>query len=204
MGMALKIGPDIESFVSDADHFPVDLSEPASYGIDAALPALHHIGEYVSEALRRPIPDQLFIIERRHVAAHLLRKILFSEIAQTCMPALFPEFLRHEFVHLVLQKTSHQFISGILFFALLVFLSGKEHTALDIEKCRGHDKELAGDVHVAVFHLPYIFQILIGDRDNRYVINVYFVFLDQVHQKVHRALEHLQFKRYRHYLAVSS
>ena len=204
MRMALEICPDIQCFVRDTDLFPVDLPKSASYGIDAALPALHHVSKYISEALRCPVSDQLFIIERRHVTAHLLRKILLSEITQTCLPALFLKFLRHELVHLVLQKTLDKFVSRILFIAFLIFFSGQEHTALDVKKCRGHDEELAGDVHVTVFHLSYIFQILIGYRDNRYVIDVYFVFLDQVHQKVHGSFEHLQFKRYRHYLAVSS
>ena len=204
VGMAFKISPDIERFVRDADHFPVDLSESASNGIYTALPALHHFSKYVFQALRRPVSDQLFIIERRHVAAHLLRKILLSEITETCLPALFPQLLRHELVHLVLKKALHQFISGVLFFTLFIFLSGQKHPALNIKKCCSHDKEFTGDIHVAVFHLSDIFQILVSDRDDRYVINIYFVFFDQVHQKVHGALEHLQLKRYRHYLAVSS
>ena len=108
------------------------------------------------------------------------------------MTALFSEFLRHVLVHLVFQKPSDELISGILFFSLLVFLSGKEHTALDVQQRRSHDQKLTGHIHVVAVHLSDIFQILIRDRHDRNVINIYFILLDQVHEKVHRPLKDLK------------
>ena len=51
--------------------------------------------------------------------------------------------------------------------------------------------------------LPDILEILICDRHNRNIINIYLVFFYQVHQEIHRSLEHLKLQRNCHFSPVS-
>ena len=108
------------------------------------------------------------------------------------MAVLLPKFLRHVLEHLIFKKPSDQFISGIPFFTVFILVSRKKHAALDIEERSCHDQKLTGDVHVVVFHLPYIFQILIRDRYDRNIIDVDFILFNEVHQKIHGTFEHLK------------
>ena len=192
MRMGCQISPDIEFFVCDTDLFPLYFAKAASNGIHPVLLALKHFREYILKVLKGPVPDQFLIVDGRHIASDFFGKVLGAEIAHSRVPSLFPEFLRHVFIHLVLEKPLDEFVPRIFLFTVLILLLGKKHPALDIQECRSHDQKLAGHVHVIVFHLPHVFQILICDRHDRNIVYIDFVLFDQMHKEVHRPLKHLK------------
>ena len=69
---------------------------------------------------------------------------------------------------------------------------------LDIYECRSHYKEFTCNFHVIPLHgIPlhgvYIIHVLLGDRNDRDIIDIYFVFVYKVHEKIERTFKDLQF-----------
>ena len=85
--------------------------------------------------------------------------------------------------------------SMLLFFALFRLIAGQEHFALDIDQRCCHNKELTHHIHIFRLHLPDISHVLIRNQYNRNIINIYFVFFDQMQEQIQRALKYLQFYR---------
>ena len=192
VGMSLQIGADVESLVVNADLFALDFPKAAADRIPAAFLSAKHFTEDLLQALQICTFEELIIVDGRLVAQHFFRKLLLPKIAHACLFAADGELFGEIFVHLILQKTAHQFFTGIalLLTCLLVLFAGQQHTALDVEKSCRHDKELAGDVQILAVHLADVFQILVCDLDNRNIINVYFIFFNQVHEEIQRTFEH--------------
>ena len=191
VGMIGQVSSDIEFLVGNADLFPLDFAKAAADGVHSVFLSLKDVRKYIPKALQRPVSDQFLVVDRRHIAFDFLGEVLRAKIAEAGVPSLLLEFLRHTLVELVLKKPLHQFIPGVLFLSVFVLLPGKEHPALDVEERRGHDQELTGHVHVVMFHPADIFQVLVRDRHDRNVIDIYLILFDQMHKKVHRTFKHL-------------
>ena len=91
-----------------------------------------------------------------------------------------PQFIGHILVHLVFQKLFHQLCSRIFFLALFIDLTGKQHPTLDVQKCCRHQQKFAHDVHVFRLHLTDIIQILFRDFHDRNIVNIDFIFFNQM------------------------
>ena len=61
---------------------------------------------------------------------------------------------------------------------LLVFLLGKQHPGLNIQKLRRHHKKFADQIQILFFHMAHIIHILIRDLGDRDIVNIYFIFFD--------------------------
>ena len=90
------------------------------------------------------------------------------------------QFIRHVFVHLVLQKLLYQFLTRIFYLALFIDFLWKKHLAFDVQKCRRHDQKFTHDIQVCSVHRLDIFHILVGDLYDRNIVDVYFIFIDQM------------------------
>ena len=64
---------------------------------------------------------------------------------------------------------------GIHLALRLLVLNGQKHSCLDIHKMRGHGHKLAGHLQIHLLPLFQIFQILIQDQCNGYILNFYFI-----------------------------
>ena len=198
--MCLKIGTDVERLIVYIDFFALDLTETAADRIAAALFSSKNFPENFFQTFKIGVPQKLFVVDGRLVAANFFWQILCAVIADACLfPAGF-ELSREIFVHLVFQETADQLLAGVFLFlaVFLVFFTRQEHAALDVQKRCGHDQKFAGDIHVFMVHLPDIFEVLIGDLNDRNVVDVYFVFFDQVHEQVQRTFKHRKLYGYGH------
>ena len=97
-----------------------------------------------------------------------------------------------------MQKLLYQFLTRIFFFAFLVYFFRQEHPAFDIQKSSRHYEKFAHDIQIFSLHIPDVFHILICDLYDRYIVNVYFVFIDQMKQKVQGTFKYFQFNRNPH------
>ena len=191
LGVCLQVGADIKGLGVDIDFFAFDPAEPASDRVAAALFSAKDFAEYFFQPLEVCAAQEILVVNGRLVAAHLPGEILRTKITHAGLLPADSEFLGHIFEHLVFQKAADQFFAGIRFFlaGLLVFFAGQEHTALDIQKRRRHDEKFAGDIHVLVVHLTDICQVLVGDLNDGNIVDVYFVFFNQVHEEIQRPLK---------------
>ena len=187
----------VELLIGDTDLFSLDLAEGTAYGIHPVFLAPKDIFKNSLKALQRLFPDQLLIIDGRHIPRDFLGQILRLVVAEPCIRAPVPEFLGQKLVLFVLKESLHQLISGIALL-FLIALGGQQHPALDVQKRRRHHEEFAGDIHILIFHLLHIFQILVRDRHDGNIIDIDLVLFDQVHEQIHRTLKHLELKRDRH------
>ena len=191
-GVCLQISADIESLGIDVDFFAPDFSEPAPDRITSALFSAEDFSEDFFQLFQVSALEEILIVYRRLVGAHFFGKVLRTKITHACLLPADSELFGHIFIHLVFQKAPDQLFAGIafLFTGLFVFFPGKEHAALDIQKGRRHDEKFTCDVHVLVIHLMDIFEVLVSDLNDRNIVDVYFVFFNQVHEQVQRAFEH--------------
>ena len=192
MRVGLQVGTDVEGLGVHADFFASDLAEAAADGIAAAFFSAEDFAEDLLQGLEVGVPEQVVVIDGRLVIADLFGEVLGAEKAPAGFLAADGEFLGEIFVQLIFQKAPHQLLAGIslLLAGLLVLFAGQEHAALDVQEGCRHDEKFAGDVHVLVVHLVDIFEVLVGDLDDRNIVDVDLVFFDQVHEEVQRAFEH--------------
>ena len=198
--MYFQVSTDIERFGFDIDLFGPDLSETAPDRIPPAFFPAQDLSEYLLQAVQIGSFQKLAVVNGRLIGAYLPRQVPRAEVAHT---GLFPadrKLFGEIFIHLVFQQPLDQLFAGIGFFlaGLTVYFPGKKHAALDIQKGRGHDQELAGHVHVLAVHLVDILEVLVGDLCDRNIVDVYFVFFNQVKEKVQRAFKHRKLHRYGH------
>ena len=73
-----------------------------------------------------------------------------------------------------------------------------DHDHGDECTCGCHDHELAHDTKVFPLHGMDVFHILICDLNNRNIINIYFIFLNKMHQQIQRTFKHLKLNTYSH------
>ena len=191
-GVCLQISADIESLGIDVDFFAPDFSESAPDWIASALFPAEDFSEDFFQLFQVSALEEILIVNRRLVGSHFFGKVLRTKITHACLLPADSELFGHIFIHLVFQKAPDQLFAGIafLFTGLFVFFPGKEHAALDIQKGRRHDEKFTCDVHVLVIHLMDIFEVLVGDLNDRNIVDVYFVFFNQVPEQVQRAFEH--------------
>ena len=147
---------------------------------------------------QRDLRKKLGSVNRRPVFQHFFWDRRFLIHRPACLIHAVAKLVRHVFVHLVFQKLLHQFRSRIFLLSFLIHCFRKKHAAFDIQKGRCHDHKFTHNVKIFPFHLMNIRQILIGDLHNRNIVNIYFVFIDQVQQKVQRSFKHRKLYWYRH------
>ena len=193
--MALQPRLDVQLLLCGAHFLPADLAEAAAHRVLPVLLALEGFGEELLQAVQRRASEQLLVIDGRRVALDLRRQRLLPVETVPRRDAPVAQLAGHIFVHLVFQKAADEFLSGILLLFLLLRILRQEHPALDIQQRRRHDQEFAGHVHVLGVHVAHIGEILVRDRDDRDIVDVDLVLIDQVQQKVQRALEDLQLYR---------
>ena len=148
------------------------------------------------------IADEFFVIYGLSVSFHFLRKSLLSVHVPGSIHLAVSEFKGHVFVHLVFQQLLNQFCSGILFLAVLVHFLGQQHLALDVDQRRRHHQEFTHDIHVFPLHLPDVIQILRRNLYDRDIIDVYFIFFDQMKQQIQWTFKRFQFYRYCHLIKL--
>ena len=199
-GMCLQISPYVQSLVIQADFLPPDLSEPAPDRVPAAFFPAQDFPEDFLQALQVRVPQQFIIIDGRTVIQHFPGKLLSTEIAHASLFPVHSQLFGQILVHLVFEETADQLFTGISLFlaGLIILLTGKEHTAFNIQKSRGHDKKFAGHIQILMVHLTDIFEILVCYSGDGNIVNIYFVFFNQVQEKVQRTLEHRELNRNRH------
>ena len=141
---------------------------------------LHNGFEYFMEPVQGHVPDQLPVIHRLPVRGNFFRKILPPVQVPGRIHLPVPQFQRHELVHLIFQQLLHQFLSGVFLLPLLVYFLGQQHSAFDVDKRGRHDQKLAHHIHVTLFHLPDVIQILLCDLHNGNIIDIYLVLINQM------------------------
>ena len=98
---------------------------------------------------------------------------------------------------LVLHQLADQFPAGILAFLLFLRLHllfhRQEFLALDVHERAGHHEEFAGDLDIKLAHEIDVLDEFPRDLGEVYLIDVHLLLLHQVKQKIHGALEHLEF-----------
>ena len=125
----------------------------------------------------------------------LRRKCLFFIKVLCCINMPVLQLEGHIFIHFIFQKLLYQLRTRILFLALFRLIAGQEHFTLDIDQRCCHNKELTHHIHIFRLHLPDISHVLIRNQYNRNIINIYFVFFDQMQEQIQRTLKYLQFYR---------
>ena len=71
-----------------------------------------------------------------------------------------------------------------IFFSLFIYLFWKKHSAFNIKKCGCHNKEFTHNSKIFFLHGMNILHILIRDLYDRYVIDIYFIFIDQMKEQI--------------------
>ncbi len=101
---------------------------------------------------------------------------------------LLVEELRSALEFFVFDEAMHEFRARI-FLALGAGerIGWQEHLRLDVNQRRGHVNEIGGDVHVELFELVKIIEILARDLRDGNVVNVDFLLLDEIEQEIERA-----------------
>src|ERR1051325_1916372 len=85
-------------------------------------------------------------------------------------------------------------IVAILFaFDFRALLNRKQFTAFDIHQRRGHDEEFAGDFEVKQAHRLDVFDKLFGETSQIDLINVDFLFLNEIEEQIQGSFEDFKF-----------
>src|SRR5581483_4060346 len=105
------------------------------------------------------------------------------------------QHIRRRLEFLILEQLPDQFrarVFGQILFAFALRLGRQQHLRLDVDQRRGEDEEIPGHGDVEFLHQLEVFQILLRDLGDGDVVDVNFVFPDQVKQQVERPLKRLQ------------
>ena len=96
---------------------------------------------------------------------------------------------------LILQELPDQFGTGVFSFLPFLFTLDRrqEQPRLDVDERRSQDQILPGKVQIERPHDIEIFQILLGDQGNGYIVDVNLIFPDEIEQKIQRTLEDIEF-----------
>ena len=197
MRVCLQVGAYIDCLVVNADFFAPDFAEAAADRIPAALFSAQDLAEDFFQAAQVRTFQQFFVVDGRLITADFPGEILRAKITHTGLFTAHGKFFGKIFVHLVFQKALHQLLTGVALLpaGLFVLFARQQHAALDVQERRRHDEEFTGNIHVLAVHLPDVFQVLVCDLRDRNVVDVDFVFFDQVYEKIQRALKHREFYR---------
>ena len=102
-------------------------------------------------------------------------------------------FCRYALDLLIFQQTFHQFRAGVWPFFLSFFLRFRQQQlAFDFQKSCRHHQKFAHTIHVAVFRRIQIGKILICQRSDGDIVNINFIFLDQMIQQIHGPFKGIQ------------
>ena len=71
-------------------------------------------------------------------------------------------------------------------------MPGQERLRFNIQKIRGHGHKFARHVEINLFHSLYALHILVEHKGDRYIVNIDFVFGNELEQQVKRTLKHFQ------------
>ncbi len=97
--------------------------------------------------------------------------------------------LRGALEFFVLDQAMHEVRARVfLFLGAGQRIGRQQHFRFDVDQRRGHVNEVGRDVHVQLFELVQIFQILARDFGDRDVVDVDFLLLDQIEQQIERAV----------------
>ncbi len=89
----------------------------------------------------------------------------------------------------VFQKGSGDFLAGIFFIGIV--MNRKQHPGFDLDKGCGHDQKIAGNIDIHGFHPFDIIQITVGNQRNRDVVDIDFIFSNQIDEKIHRTFKNI-------------
>ena len=172
-----------------------DRSERAADRINLVLLPLHDRLKDLLKLCERHTVQEFIEIHRLLVFLHLRRdRRIFVE--HTVRPGLqILQLLRHQPEFLIFQEAHHKFRSRIFLLAFLIYFFRQQHPRLDIEKCRCHHQELADHIQVFLIHLPNVLHVLVRDLGDRDIIDIHFVFFDQMKKKIQRTFKLFQFVR---------
>jgi hypothetical protein len=70
-------------------------------------------------------------------------------------------------------------------------MAGQQHPRFDMRQSRRHEEKVPDIVDVEQLHPLDVRQILFSDQGDRDVVNIDFVFFNQMDKKVHGAFEHI-------------
>ncbi len=97
---------------------------------------------------------------------------------------------------LMLEQAAHERLARILLGILLRgIVARQQHPRLDVDERRRHHEKFTGDIETQFGHQIQVFEVLLRDEDDRDVVDVHLVLLDEVQQQIERALEVLQADR---------
>ena len=163
-----------------------DGSEGAADRVDLILLPLHHRLEDLLKLRERHSVQELVEIHRLCIFLDLRRdrRILVEHPVRPGLHVL--KFLRHQPVFLIFQETHHKFRSRIFLLALLIHFFRQQHPRLDVEKRRRHHKEFADHIQIFLIHLPNVLHILVRDLGDRDIVDIHFVFFNQMEKKIQR------------------
>ena len=103
------------------------------------------------------------------------------------------EKLRSALEFFVLDETMHEVGARVVLILGAGQRIGREqHFRFDIDERRGHVNKIGRDVHIKLFELVDVFEILRRDLRDRNVVNVDFLLLDQIEQEIERAIVRIQ------------
>jgi len=104
------------------------------------------------------------------------------------------EQLGHLLVGPVLQEPGEQQVPLLeqgLGLVVLAIGTGQQAGGLELEQGGRDDQELRGHLEVQLPHVPDLRQVLLGDRRQRDLPDIYLLARDEVEEQVERPLEHL-------------
>ena len=189
--------------IFQTDLFFFNLSEFASDRVDLVHLFFHHRIENSLQFCQCDIAEQIFDRDIFFEILNLFRyaRLLKYHSAGIHLPVF--QFVRSIFIHFIFQDSLDEFLPWILKFFLLFLLYRKKHFRLDAHKCRRHYKKFTHHIHIFRIHLTDIVEILLCDQNNGNIINIHFIFFNQMQQQIQRSFKDLQFNRYSHVFTSS-
>ena len=185
-----------------------DPAEPRADRIPQVLAPLHDVLKDLVEGRQRHlrIIQNLVCADRRTVSRDLPWNLLLPKISALRFLLPLAQLLRHILVGLVGDQLADQLVSRIDLLAFLILLRRQQHPRLDIEQLRRHHEEFAHPVQFRLqrLHRRQVRHILLRNQRDRDVVDIDFILIDQVEQKIHRTLIRLQFDLNRHSVLLQS
>jgi len=94
-------------------------------------------------------------------------------------------------IRLVFEQAPHEFFAGVrpLFLIIRRLIGRQQHFGLDLQQRGRHDEEFSRHGEIQLLHGLYIFEVLLRDQRDGNIVDVDFVFLDEMEQEIERSFE---------------
>ena len=114
------------------------------------------------------------MVQQRLVRFQFDRRALFTAVNLPPQPLMFVQLTGRVFELLVLEQTSHQFLTGIrsVFFINGRLVGWKQHLGLDLKQSRRHHEKLPCDSQIQLFHRFDIGEVLLSNQVDGNVVDV--------------------------------